>query len=1301
MATQVKGKAASSKDVTPSNPRGIPYAPFVDKVEDYVSTRDDVEPTLRSFQEMISKYQFMEANLQRRMTGLKEKIPDIQKTLDTVRFLKLRKEETDPIETTFELNDTLYAKANIPPTEEVYIWLGANVMLSYPIDEAETLLDSKLSTAQLSLSNCEEDLDFLREQITTMEVAIARVYNWEVVQKRKDKVDEDKDSDQKKLEGEGANLTKLKISRPLQGQRTDDGLERKPAARRTGNFAYQLVNFDFGKVRERLDDMTKPPKSPNAQHTGDALKEGFAIPLTGEWATEKDLEDLLKIIDSETEVPAPPATRRLRGINDKTSNKKLASLVTGDLRRQLAAEKHEEEVEEGSNYTQNTPVLQQIDLMDDILALRKTTYDENDSLEELEPDHYMDNMGEAPDYIPAETTNLETRLGENEDWYSGKLLRRITERRLKLSKSWENISPNLLMKSLLITKVGDHELLKKTAMARSMRMPIVLMQMKIRKEEKEKGGSTELLELLPDADTWQKIINVLRSNGHSRKNLKYYLYILNCDSDQERCERFLKYNPYHKPKPIWILNFLIRRHSEITEPETLARLLNYFGELHCGMRKGDEPHTPAFRHASNRALNPVLNMTPEALNHASTLFAHHCMKLEPRLLVKLANLIAQYVQTLRVPSEQSRLLYYRQCLVFNHALQLFQPIPHLVGRRVDIPNSYLWEAQRILLDASGGLPKPLLLDRGGFRAIRSVLAGLPKNQTEKHSASLHSEIWPPYLKPGDGMDEKMDPEESWSRTIRAGMMMQEAGFPKEESDEALDILQGLAPDFTPTIQQRVAVPPNRKSNVWVASIKATRNAAEAWAKFQQPPNGGLIPGVDEYAAMFEKLIARDAEPQMDDLPGDNALNFVTHEEANLADFEKARLKPPSVHELYQKMRLSGIKPNNHCLAILVSNSESLDTAHRYLLESDTKWRHCTALLSDDPDPNSLKDLPLSLFSAYIEACTREGKVAGRQLARAIRLTAMRLGYKSTSWNIFIWRPIFKNLGQHYSSLGLSLEQQLNLALELIQRIQAHSSVPVSLFHYFGRCIQKIMRRESRRLSRDIEANDSKTPDELILLYDAEAKRSQKGCERANLAGMAEAAELPTSSEFDNQSPLFLFNLAAVQMKQLFTELVTREKEIRQAVGLNEVSALDEMLSRRDPVKATYAYNYVLSLAYVGEFQEMANVVKWLIQEWGQPNLVEETQELDHISHEADMFDTLCAFRAFAEPMLPKEEAVSIMDAMNMTEVGWVWPDDDMVEAYVNGRRQDEPHEELRKLLQWTQHQRLKRQRQTEGANLNE
>ena len=41
----------------------------------------------------------MEMNLQKRMGGLKDKIPDIQKTLDSVKFLKLRKVRTCSIRT--------------------------------------------------------------------------------------------------------------------------------------------------------------------------------------------------------------------------------------------------------------------------------------------------------------------------------------------------------------------------------------------------------------------------------------------------------------------------------------------------------------------------------------------------------------------------------------------------------------------------------------------------------------------------------------------------------------------------------------------------------------------------------------------------------------------------------------------------------------------------------------------------------------------------------------------------------------------------------------------------------------------------------------------------------------------------------------------------------------------------------------------------------------------------------------------------------------------------------------------------
>lgn len=195
MADKGKGKATEAEAAQPAeagetNPRGIPKAPYFDAVTDYVTSRADVEPVLRRFEEMISKYKFMEASLQRRVAGLDDKIPDIQKTADTVRFLKIRNdaEVEEPIETTFELNPTLYAKAEVKAkTEEVYLWLGANVMLSYPIEEAEELLEKRLSGARKSKGECEEDLDYLREQITTMEVNIARVYNWDVQEKRKEK----------------------------------------------------------------------------------------------------------------------------------------------------------------------------------------------------------------------------------------------------------------------------------------------------------------------------------------------------------------------------------------------------------------------------------------------------------------------------------------------------------------------------------------------------------------------------------------------------------------------------------------------------------------------------------------------------------------------------------------------------------------------------------------------------------------------------------------------------------------------------------------------------------------------------------------------------------------------------------------------------------------------------------------------------------------------------------------------------------------------------------------------------------
>ncbi|KAF9159895.1 hypothetical protein BGX21_002856 [Mortierella sp. AD011] len=170
-----------------TNPRGIPKAPFVENVEDHVSEQEPVEIVLRKFQEAVAKYKFMEINMLQRKRNLDSKIPEIRKTLEMVQFLQSQGEDADDtkeIETLYELNDTLYATAKVQPTGKVCLWLGANVMLEYPVEEAASLLTSKLEAALKTLKNTEEDLAYLRDQITTMEVNTARVYNWDVKQRR-------------------------------------------------------------------------------------------------------------------------------------------------------------------------------------------------------------------------------------------------------------------------------------------------------------------------------------------------------------------------------------------------------------------------------------------------------------------------------------------------------------------------------------------------------------------------------------------------------------------------------------------------------------------------------------------------------------------------------------------------------------------------------------------------------------------------------------------------------------------------------------------------------------------------------------------------------------------------------------------------------------------------------------------------------------------------------------------------------------------------------------------------------------
>lgn len=137
----------------------------------------------------------MELSKRNQLNDLNTKIPDIEKNLSIISYIQEKKNSEDDdepvIDTNYELNDTLYTQAeiNVENMNSVYLWLGAEVMLEYPLDEAVDLLNERLKNNKEQFKIIKEDLVFLKENITTMEVNTARLYNWDV-ERRRSKVEE-------------------------------------------------------------------------------------------------------------------------------------------------------------------------------------------------------------------------------------------------------------------------------------------------------------------------------------------------------------------------------------------------------------------------------------------------------------------------------------------------------------------------------------------------------------------------------------------------------------------------------------------------------------------------------------------------------------------------------------------------------------------------------------------------------------------------------------------------------------------------------------------------------------------------------------------------------------------------------------------------------------------------------------------------------------------------------------------------------------------------------------------------------
>ncbi|KAF5941560.1 hypothetical protein HYC85_019202 [Camellia sinensis] len=180
--------------------RGIPAAAFVEDVHTYLSQLGlDVNSALSFLQERLQQYRLVEMKLLAQQRDLQGKIPDIEKCLDIVATLQAKKGTGEvrfnsmslfnisaiwALLADFEVSEGIYSRARIQDTDSVCLWLGANVMLEYSCEEATKLLQMNLENARASLEVIVADLQFLRDQVTITQVTIARIYNWDVHQRR-------------------------------------------------------------------------------------------------------------------------------------------------------------------------------------------------------------------------------------------------------------------------------------------------------------------------------------------------------------------------------------------------------------------------------------------------------------------------------------------------------------------------------------------------------------------------------------------------------------------------------------------------------------------------------------------------------------------------------------------------------------------------------------------------------------------------------------------------------------------------------------------------------------------------------------------------------------------------------------------------------------------------------------------------------------------------------------------------------------------------------------------------------------
>lgn len=756
---------------------------------------------------------------------------------------------------------------------------------------------------------------------------------------------------------------------------------------------------------------------------------------------------------------------------------------------------------------------------------------------------------------------------------------------------------------------------------------------------RERSINTSLSQLMNDPNVqWDRRVALRARQGISEEDIAHWVWILEAPDADTKVDRFFSSD---RPKPIFVLIALLRKDEDMIKQSSLVRLYDYVAWM-CQRARSATARQESPEHA-HRATMSWRELTPRLFLVILNRLTHHSMMRFPSSIVTVARLVADYVRGIpenHVPRKSSkRTGFANRCMVVNFAIQKFGRTTR--KQLINLPHN--WRAQRTLLTLSAEMQRPIILTRFSYTAIRTVLIGLKKEQSEKDAAKRHSKTWPPYIRQLDGLDEAKQNEEYLSRSVQAGSLKRQEGYADDIFDRALDILGGAILDESITVQTR-SRPPQRWSGprtnlqiftAWAARVRATRNTYEAWQMFNESPSPGLKPNYQVYAEMFSKLYAKEVDPLSQILPGETKQVFPPYL-GNWTAFEREILRPCSPEELYERMLKDGNRPVRDCLRVLLRNAPSVASANMYLRDSPLNRKGVEQMIEFiHPKMEQLASIPLPVFDAYVRVlCLYQGHkrwapTATRDsrpissfsiydyLPRAIKLVRTRLGSTRKAAQE-PWHTIMRALSDEnviirpYVTKVEDDMDSLRQLLSLFQTYETTQTLHPFAFHCLARCVRKVARHA---LAGKISENDHR-----------------------------------------------VVSMAVGKMKTIFWELVAPVKDVSGRLHGGLPMQFHEISSANVSI-------YIETLGLVEEIDEAARVMEWVLASYGQDGLLEKARDPGHKQWQF-MHQAFICFRAFcindvsqlSEAVLRRiEKRFEELQAEGST---WEWPSDEEVGSYV-------------------------------------